>query len=41
MSLYILVASLQGSDAGQIISKISGIFTFDVPLTDTHIIKTL
>ena len=31
-SLYLLVASLQGSDAGQNIFKISGIFNFDVPL---------
>ena len=31
-SLYILVASLQVSDAGQNITKISGIFKFDVPL---------
>ena len=31
-SLYLLVASLQGSHAGQNIFKISGIFKFDVPL---------
>ena len=31
-SLYLLVASLQGSHAGQNILKISGIFKFDVPL---------
>ena len=31
-SLYLLVATLQGSDAGQQIFKISGIFNFDVPL---------
>ena len=31
-SLYIMVASLQVSDGGQNISKISGIFKFDVPL---------
>ena len=30
--LYIMVASLQVSDGGQNVSKISGIFKFDVPL---------
>ena len=36
-SLYLLVASLQGSDAGQNILRISGIFNFDVPLWLTRI----
>ena len=31
-SLYIMVAYLQVSDGSQNISKISGIFKFDVPL---------
>ena len=31
-SLYIMVASLQGSNTGQNILKISGIFNFDVSL---------
>ena len=36
-SLYLLVASLQGSHEGQNIFKISGIFKFDVPLWLTSI----
>ena len=36
-SLYLLVASLQGSDAGQNISRISGIFNLEVPLWLTRI----
>ena len=37
-SLYLMVASLRGSHIGQNISKISGIFKFDVPaVTDPHI----
>ena len=31
-SLYLLVAYLLGSHVGQTISKISGIFKFDLPL---------
>ena len=38
-SLYLVVASLQGSHAGQNIFKISGIFKFDVPLWLTRIYR--
>ena len=38
-SLYLLVASLQGSHAGQNIFKTSGIFKFDVPLWLTRIYR--
>ena len=38
-SLYLVVASLQGSHEGQNILEISGIFKFDVPLWLTRIYR--